>query len=167
MRSPTPAMFMSTITPGFECDGAIMLTAGRICHLIATGWSFLPPKVGLQKQDITDVFKRWPKAMTLNQPHRPVTLQSMILSLFMLTQFVKNMRESVNHPDNFEEALTGLKVVVDAGNGAGGFYVDKVLKPLGADTTGSQYKVPDGTFPDHVPNPEDLRTGDPDQFVKQ
>ncbi|MFS8120721.1 MAG: phosphomannomutase/phosphoglucomutase, partial [Microcoleus sp.] len=57
--------------------------------------------------------------------------------------------------DNFEQPLTGLKIVVDAGNGAGGFYVDKVLKPLGADTTGSQFLEPDGTFPNHVPNPED------------
>jgi len=46
---------------------------------------------------------------------------------------------------------------VDAGNGAGGFYVDKVLKPLGADTTGSQFLEPDGTFPNHVPNPEDKK----------
>ena len=44
--------------------------------------------------------------------------------------------------------------MVDAGNGAGGFYVDRVLKPLGADTTGSQFLDPDGTFPNHVPNPE-------------
>ncbi len=32
--------------------------------------------------------------------------------------------------------------------------VDKVLKPLGADTTGSQFLEPDGTFPNHIPNPE-------------
>jgi len=29
------------------------------------------------------------------------------------------------------------------------------LQPLGADTTGSQFLDPDGTFPNHVPNPED------------
>ena len=37
----------------------------------------------------------------------------------------------------------------------GGFYADKVLKVLGADTTGSRYLEPDGMFPNHVPNPED------------
>ena len=51
--------------------------------------------------------------------------------------------------------LSGFRIVVDAGNGAGGFYVDKVLKPLGADTTGSRYLEPDGSFPNHIPNPED------------
>ena len=45
--------------------------------------------------------------------------------------------------------------MVDAGNGAGGFYADKVLKPLGANTDGSRYLDPDGSFPNHIPNPED------------
>jgi phosphomannomutase len=33
--------------------------------------------------------------------------------------------------------------------------VDRVLQPLGADTTGSQFLEPDGHFPNHQPNPED------------
>ncbi|MEG1774023.1 MAG: phosphomannomutase/phosphoglucomutase, partial [Oscillospiraceae bacterium] len=45
-------------------------------------------------------------------------------------------------------------LVIDAGNGAGGFFVDRVLEPLGADCTGSQFLEPDGTFPNHLPNPE-------------
>ncbi|MEO0949439.1 MAG: phosphomannomutase/phosphoglucomutase, partial [Cyanobacteria bacterium J06641_5] len=69
--------------------------------------------------------------------------------------FVKQIREAVNDPDNYDRPLSGLKIIVDAGNGAGGFYVDKVLQPLGADTTGSQFLDPDGTFPNHIPNPED------------
>ena len=36
----------------------------------------------------------------------------------------------------------------------GGFYAGKVLEPLGADTSGSQFLEPDGTFPNHIPNPE-------------
>jgi len=51
--------------------------------------------------------------------------------------------------------LAGFRIVVDAGNGAGGFYAEKVLQPLGADTTGSRYLDPDGSFPNHIPNPED------------
>ena len=53
-----------------------------------------------------------------------------------------------------ETPLAGFRIVVDAGNGAGGFYVDKVLKPLGANTDGSRYLDPDGSFPNHIPNPE-------------
>jgi hypothetical protein len=46
-------------------------------------------------------------------------------------------------------------VVVDAGNGSGGFFKSLVMEPLGANTTGSQFLEPDGNFPNHVPNPED------------
>ena len=52
-----------------------------------------------------------------------------------------------------ELPLKGLKVVVDAGNGAGGFYADHVLSPLGAEVTGC-FLEPDGSFPNHIPNPE-------------
>jgi phosphomannomutase len=48
----------------------------------------------------------------------------------------------------------GLRIVVDAGNGSGGFYADW-LRSLGADTSGSQCLDPDGAFPNHAPNPED------------
>lgn len=49
--------------------------------------------------------------------------------------------------------LLGLHVVVDAGNGAGGFY-EELLRELGAWTEGSQFLTPDGRFPNHIPNPE-------------
>ena len=50
--------------------------------------------------------------------------------------------------------LSNMKIVVDAGNGAGGFFANNVLAPLGADISGSQFLDPDGTFPNHQPNPE-------------
>lgn len=68
-------------------------------------------------------------------------------------QLVDNIRKNVNAQE-YEKPLKGFKIIVDAGNGAGGFFVDKVLKPLGADTEGSQFLEPDGRFPNHIPNPE-------------
>ncbi len=53
-----------------------------------------------------------------------------------------------------EYPLSGLTVAVDAGNGAGGFYASEVLEPLGADVSASRYADPDGSFPNHAPNPE-------------
>jgi len=50
--------------------------------------------------------------------------------------------------------LSGAKIIVDAGNGAGGFFPINVLEPLGADISGSLYLEPDGFFPNHEPNPE-------------
>jgi len=54
-----------------------------------------------------------------------------------------------------EKPLEGMKIVVDAGNGSGGFYAKKVLAPLGADIKDSQFLDPDGYFLNHAPNPED------------
>lgn len=50
-----------------------------------------------------------------------------------------------------------LKVVVDAGNGMSGSYVPQVLIDLGFDVT-CLYCESDGTFPNHLPNPEDPST---------
>ena len=51
--------------------------------------------------------------------------------------------------------LTGLRIVLNAGNGSGYFF-NEILKCLGADVSGSLHLTPDGTFPPDagVPNPE-------------
>jgi phosphomannomutase len=149
----TPAMFMSTITAGFECDGAIMLTASHL-PFNRNGLKFFTAQGGLEKQDISDILTL---AATTNFQIATVigNINSQDFMSVYADLFVNQIRQSVNHPTNFDRPLTGLKIIVDAGNGAGGFYVDRVLKPLGADTTGSQFLEPDGNFPNHVPNPED------------
>ena len=58
------------------------------------------------------------------------------------------IRRGVNNGD---QPLQGMHIIVDAGNGAGGFFANKVLKSLGADTTGSQFLEPDGNFPKPYP----------------
>ncbi|MEO0560782.1 MAG: phosphomannomutase/phosphoglucomutase [Chloroflexota bacterium] len=47
-----------------------------------------------------------------------------------------------------------LKVILDAGNGLSGSYVPAVLERIGAEVE-CLYCEPDGTFPNHLPNPED------------
>ena len=47
-----------------------------------------------------------------------------------------------------------MKVVLDAGNGLSGSYVPDVLEKLGLEVV-CLYCEPDGTFPNHLPNPED------------
>lgn len=148
----TPAMFMSCITEGFNCHGAIMLTASHL-PFNRNGLKFFTPDGGLEKQDITEI-------LALAQGGNfPETMDSGVVEnrdfLSVYSQLlVEKVRSHVNHPDNYEQPLKGLKIIVDAGNGAGGFYAEKVLKPLGADITGSQFLEPDGNFPHHIPNPE-------------
>ena len=46
------------------------------------------------------------------------------------------IKKGVDHPDHPDQPLKGFKIVVDAGNGSGGFLASDVLAPLGADTSG-------------------------------
>lgn len=149
----TPGMFMSTITSGFECDGAIMLTASHL-PFNRNGLKFFTSIGGLEKQDISAILTLAATHKFIAAPLKGAITKRDFMSVYA-NQFVNQIRSAVNHPTSFEQPLVGLKIIVDAGNGAGGFYVDRVLKPLGADTMGSQFLEPDGTFPNHVPNPED------------
>ena len=70
-----------------------------------------------------------------------------------LKQAILSKTKNASTVDN-EQPLTGLKIVLNSGNGAGGFF-QQVLKDLGADVSASMHLFPDGTFPNGVPNPED------------
>ena len=148
----TPAMFMSTITEGFQCDGAIMLTASHL-PFNRNGLKFFTPDGGLGKNDITDILILAQKNNFPDHREQGKATSANFISLYA-EQFVQQVRNAVNHPSNYEQPLKGLKIIVDAGNGAGGFYAHKVLQPLGADINGSQFLDPDGSFPNHIPNPE-------------
>ncbi|MGF1540478.1 MAG: phosphomannomutase/phosphoglucomutase [Pleurocapsa sp.] len=148
----TPAMFMSTVTSGFNCDGAIVLTASHL-PFNRNGLKFFTPQGGLEKSDITAILDLAARNEFIEVEETKAIARPDFISIYA-AGLVKTIREGVNHPENFQQPLTGLKIVVDAGNGAGGFYADKVLKPLGVDTTGSQFLEPDGRFPNHIPNPE-------------
>ena len=145
-------MFMSTITDGFNCDGAIMLTASHL-PFNRNGLKFFTPQGGLGKPDIAEILAIAESGKTISSDNKGELKSDDFIAVYA-AKLVETIRTGVNHPHNYEKPLTGLKIVVDAGNGAGGFYVDKVLKPLGADTTGSQFLDPDGMFPNHIPNPE-------------
>lgn len=148
----TPAMFMSTVTDGFNCDGAIMLTASHL-PFNRNGMKFFTPQGGLSKPDIRAILDLAAAGDLKTSASQGEITQRDFISVYA-ARLVDTVRREVNHPDLYDQPLTGLKIIVDAGNGAGGFYADKVLKPLGADTTGSQFLDPDGMFPNHIPNPE-------------
>lgn len=164
----TPALFMSTVMPGFECDGAIMLTASHL-PFNRNGLKFFTAHGGLAKGDISEILALAEGGIggDTTADGAPVgTIEQRDLMVVYAAQLVDKIRAGVNaaasaRPGedpptaNPDQPLQGLKIIVDAGNGAGGFYASQVLEPLGADTTGSQFLEPDGMFPNHVPNPED------------
>lgn len=150
--STTPAMFMSTIFDDFDADGAIMLTAS---HMPANrnGMKFFYKGGGPDSNEIAQVIDIAEREAFNHKPGGSIT-KSDLMSVY--AEHLRNIiREKVDQEAvNPDLPLEELHVVVDAGNGAGGFFVDQVLKPLGANTEGSQFLDPDGHFPNHIPNPE-------------
>ena len=146
----TPAMFMSTVTERYKFDGSVMITASHL-PFNRNGFKFFTEDGGLEKADIKEILEYAESDKTTSLP-----AGSLVSGEFMDT-YGKILADKIRSATGEEKPLEGFRVVVDAGNGAGGFYVDKVLKPLGANTEGSRYLDPDGSFPNHIPNPEDKK----------
>lgn len=143
----TPAMFMATITEGYQFDGTVMITASHL-PFNRNGFKFFTAGGGLEKADIKEILTF---AGSDNATGLPCG--KFENGAFMDT-YAKILADKIRSATGDDKPLDGFRIVVDAGNGAGGFYVDKVLKPLGAITEGSRFLDPDGSFPNHIPNPE-------------
>ena len=144
----TPAMFMSTVVKGFKFDGSVMITASHL-PFNRNGFKFFTEKGGLESKNIKEII-----AYAESDQKTGMAKGTYQKGEFM-DVYGKILADKIRTATGEEEPLKGFRIVVDAGNGAGGFYVDKVLKPLGANTDGSRYLDPDGSFPNHIPNPED------------
>ena len=152
----TPSMFMSIVFPETQYDGAVMITASHLPYN-RNGLKFFDADGGLESRDITDLLLT---AASLTPARADL---SKVQRTPLLSLYANSLREKIRlgvGAEDYENPLAGLHVVVDAGNGAGGFFAEQVLAPLGADTAGSQFLEPDGTFPNHIPNPENAAAMD-------
>lgn len=152
----TPAMFMTTVEMG--CDGAVQITASHHPK-DRNGLKFFTRDGGLDGSDIADILS---DAAKLDSPVG--TESGDCVPCDFMKRYAEILREmiidGVNDENDRLHPLKGMKIVVDAGNGVGGFYAGDVLEPLGADTAGSLYLEPDGNFPNHAPNPENAEAMD-------
>lgn len=141
----TPAMFMSTVMPYYEFDGAVMITASHL-PFNRNGFKFFTAGGGLDKEDVEQILKF---ASKINfQPDFPYEYEKVQL----MDMYAATLRQMITN--GLKSDLKGMHIVIDAGNGSGGFFATQVLQPLGADISGSQFLEPDGHFPNHIPNPE-------------
>ena len=154
----TPAMFMSIVFEQTKYDGSAMITASHL-PFNRNGIKFFDADGGLEHEDITAVLEIASKlpedyvANTMNTAAAKIVPAFDLLSVY--AEYLKNkIAAALAGLGKGDKPLAGLHIVVDSGNGASGFFVDKILQPLGADTTGSQFLEPDGMFPNHIPNPE-------------
>ena len=144
----TPAMFMTTVD--LDCVAAVQITASH--HPFdRNGLKFFTRNGGLDGGDLDAVIENT-ETLVL-----PKTHSFLIEKIDFMSIYSKRLRDMICrevNAENYEKPLEGYKIVVDAGNGVGGFYAMQVLEKLGADISGSQFLDPDGMFPNHAPNPE-------------
>lgn len=147
--STTPAMFMTTILEKYSCDGAIMITASHLPYYY-NGIKIFTSQGGCEVGDIDEILD------LANKVENPIfsDIKGKVKEVRLIEDYSSLLVNKVIKEINSKKPLEGCKIIVDAGNGAGGFFVDNVLKPLGANVEGSQFLEPDGTFPNHIPNPE-------------
>ena len=145
----TPAMYMSIVTEGFALDGAIMITASHHPWKL-NGMKFFTRTGGLGYAELDELLN-----IAAHLPKPDTSATGTIIKQPFLPAYQELLKKMIIDAINPEVSrpLLGLHVVVDAGNGAGGFYAD-MLESLGARVDGSQFLEPDGHFPNHSPNPE-------------
>lgn len=148
----TPSMFMTIVFPETKFDGSIMITASHL-PFNRNGLKFFDQDGGLESTDIKAILTIAQECEVAKVNIKAETFDSLSLYTESLCEKIKAgvAAEDYDHP------LAGLHVVVDAGNGAGGFFAQRVLEVLGADISGSQFLEPDGMFPNHIPNPENAQ----------
>lgn len=149
----TPAMYMAI--SALKCSASIEITASH--HPSErNGFKFFTSEGGVTGRDIEEILE---KAQNIEE-QTPAAVEGNVRKVNIMEYYSERIRnlisESIESEEN-QKPLSGVKIVVDAGNGAGGFFVENVLKPLGAETEGSQFLTPDGSFPNHIPNPEDSK----------
>jgi phosphomannomutase len=144
----TPAMYMSIITPGYEPDAAVMVTASH--HPPdRNGFKFFTASGGISGDDISAILERAGSDAMAAEAAGLIEHRD-FLEVYQ-EQLMARVRLGLDAMEG--QPLSGLHVAVDAGNGAGGFYAD-MLARLGANVNGSRCLEPDGRFPFHIPNPE-------------
>nr|VDD64096.1 unnamed protein product [Brassica oleracea] len=156
----TPACFMSTLLPPFEYDASIMMTASHLPYT-RNGLKFFTKRGGLTSPEVEKICDLAARKYANRQTKVSTLIRTRPQQVNFMSAYSKHLREiikeRINHPEHYDTPLKGFqaRIVVNAGNGSGGFFTWDVLDKLGADTFGSLYLNPDGMFPNHIPNPED------------
>ena len=76
---------------------------------------------------------------------------SLVRKYDIIPDYIEDMKK------RFSSIGKGLKVVVDSANATGGIVGPKLYRELGCDVV-ELFSEPDGRFPNHHPNPSDLKT---------
>ncbi len=124
----TPAIFMTTVND--YCDGAVCITAGEAPEEM-NGFRFFTRDGSLGENEIA-----WILRFAETFDASPYCERGALESEDYMSLYCHNLREMIRdavRAEDYRHPLKGLRITVDAGNGAGGFFGVHILKVLGAD----------------------------------
>ncbi|MBC1754562.1 phosphomannomutase/phosphoglucomutase [Listeria seeligeri] len=148
----TPAMFMATQYEAYNCDAGIMITASHLPFMY-NGLKLFTKSGGAEHEDIDYIVAHADASFIENGTNSGRITKADLLTTYAADLTTK-IRAGITDAEDKMKPLQGSHIIVDAGNGAGGFFAEQVLAELGADISGSQFLEPDGNFPNHIPNPD-------------
>lgn len=143
--APTPIGYYSEVA--HNLDGAMIITASHNPSEY-NGLKMTYNRQTLNEKQIKEVryivFENWKSYSKIsNQVQNDTTP--------IIPEYIGEMKEK------FGNIGEGIKVVVDSANATGGIVGPQLYKELGCDVI-ELYSEPDGTFPNHHPNPSVLST---------
>ncbi len=144
----TPSMYVSTKAEYLNCDGAIELTASHL-PFNKNGMKFFTKQGGTDSAQVKTIL-----TYATEYSGSEGKKQEKAIEYDFISDYAAGLIKLAQSLTGEEKPFDKMKVLVDAGNGASGFFCEKVLNPLGADTSMSLYLEADGHFPNHIPNPE-------------
>ena len=119
----TPAMFMTTINEQTKATASVMVTASHL-PFNRNGLKFFTPKGGLDSKDIATIL-----AIAESGDYAYSGTQGSNTALDFMAIYSRHIAdyicEGVN-ADDYAHPLQGMHIIVDAGNGNGGFF-EKIL----------------------------------------
>ncbi len=135
----TPTVYFASAS--FDGAGAGVMVTGSHLDTRYNGIKMAYGKLALADEQIQDLLK------IINERAFSVGQPEIAQDFDMIQRHMTAIQSKVTMAKR-------MKVVLDAGNGLSGSYVPPVLTALGLDVE-CLYCEPDGTFPNHLPNPED------------
>lgn len=154
--APTPIGYYSdvvgvnaTVTDGEDVDGALIVTASHNPSQY-NGLKMTYQGQLLDEKPIQDLLK-------IVEEVSKESLLSHTFGKKVEYDLIPDYIEVMKH--TFGRIGEGVKVVVDSANGTGGVVAPSLYRSLGCEVI-ELYSNPDGRFPNHHPNPSDLKTLD-------
>lgn len=142
--APTPIGYYSEVA--HNLDGAMIITASH------NPKEYNGLKMTYNRQTLNEVQIREVKELTFeNWNNLPTSLKDYNVETAIIPEYIAEMK------NKFGTIGKGLKVVVDSANATGGIVGPQLYKELGAEVI-ELFSEPDGTFPNHHPNPSQLST---------